>query len=99
MTPTYYSITEAERRAITTKQQNNKELVIKTADNGSSFIIMDTSYYKTEVEERLNLEDLYKNHEKNPNNIVMNRLLYFYKQTFNIISCGDEVLSFMKFLC
>ena len=64
-------------------------MVIKTADNGISFIIMDTSYYKTEVEERLNLEDLYKNHEKNPNNIVMNRLNTFINKHKSILTKKD----------
>ena len=88
--PTYYNITEAERRAITTLQ-NNKEIIIKTADKGSAFIIMNTSYYKTKVEERLNKEDLYKTHEKNPDNIVMNRLNTFLDKHKSILTKKEKL--------
>ena len=88
--PTYYNITEAERRAITTLK-NNKEIIIKTADKGSAFIIMNTSYYKTKVEERLNKEDLYKTHEKNPDNIVMNRLNTFINKHKSILTKKEKL--------
>ena len=88
--PTHYNITAGERNAITSLQ-NNKDIIVKTADKGSSFIIMDTSYYKSKVEERLNLTDLYKTHEKNPDNIVMNRLNTFINKHKSILTKKEKL--------
>ena len=54
--------------------------MIKTADKGSSFIIMDSEFYLAKVEERLNITNIYKSHSKNPDNIAVSRLNNFIEK-------------------
>ena len=77
--PDHYNISEAERKAISTLK-SNKSIVIKTADKGSAFIIMDTEFYLAKVEERLNIANIYKSHSKNPDNTAVSRLKNFIEK-------------------
>ena len=57
--PKYYNISRGEREAMISLK-NDKDIVIKTVDKGSAFVVMDTSYYMEHVQNRLSNTDLYK---------------------------------------
>ena len=55
-----FNITLAERKALL-KLQSNNDIVIRESDKGSALVILDTDFYKNNVERCLGDESLYKN--------------------------------------
>ena len=67
------NITREEREALKTLKAN-KDIIIKTVDKGSAFVIMDTPYYAAQVQACLDNRDKYVELKKNNDGIVMNRI-------------------------
>ena len=74
--PKYYNISRVEREAMISLK-NDKDIVIKTVDKGSAFVVMDTSYYMEHVQNRLSNTDLYKKHRNSIDHTIMNRIMTF----------------------
>ena len=67
----FYSNITAKERAAMYRLGKNKQIVIKSADKGGGIVVMDTTYYKSRVEEQVSDHNTYEE-------------LVIFKKCFNV---------------
>ena len=78
-----FNLSKLQQNCITSLA-NDKNIIIKEADNGGATVIMDTAFYREQIDKLLSNADYYKQLEESPHKDIMegySKYIEKYKQT------------------
>ena len=86
---TKYNLTAEEQNALRQLKEDN-DIIIKEADKGGAFVIMDTKYYQEQMDKMLGNTDTYKQLSHYKENDVKKKLEKFVKKYSKCLTSSEQ---------